>query len=438
MRSCREHCAWTYHLTWSHSLAAWNGSPRSGAPALSWPRPNDAPWRQTLASQTSLEHWLRGRLAEVIALGHEAEVKLPEPTEGGIRLFDPLCLAAAAHTARRAYDAARACLDLALANLPVGSTGKDAWLGLAIRRARLYWLLDALPRLEALVREMEVGTSRLDSSLSPVLLATLRGILALEQENLPVAEQHLTEAVRASVQTPAAMLLARPDLHLARVHESAGRREQAELLIDAALAEVRQRGAPGLIVLEGSAMIPLLRSAAQRGREGPTAARVLGILGVRNVTRRVLIPENGLLLSPREADVLELLAADASNRLIAERLNVDILTVKSHITRVLAKLGVTSRHEAAERAKALGLGPETPSEPPSGRDFRPLVPRRTRFIPPRPHFPTPQPLDNASAEVVCCAPSLCDLCAIQVQRQAGGQHESTASPLRRGVRPGGG
>ena len=320
--------------------------------------PDDVPWRQTLASQAALEHWLRGRLAEVIALGHEAEVNLPEPTEGGIRLFDPLCLAAAAHTARREYDAARACLDLALANLPVGSAGKDAWLGLALRRARLYWLLDALPRLEALLREIEVGTSRLDSSLAPVLLPTLRGILALEQENLPVAEQHLTEAVRASVQSPAAMLLVRPDLHLARVHESAGRREQAESLIDAALAEVRQRGAPGLIVVEGSAMIPLLRSAAQRGREGPTAARVLGILGVRNVTRRVLIPENGLLLSPREADVLELLAADASNRLIAERLDVDILTVKSHVTRVLAKLGVASRHEAAERAKALGLGPD--------------------------------------------------------------------------------
>ena len=197
----RGRCAWTYRLSWSHSLAAWNGSPRSGAPALTLAPPDDAPWRQALASQTSLEHWLRGRLAEVIALGHEAEVKLPEPTEGGIRLFDPLCLAAAAHTARREYDAARACLDLALANLPVGSAGKDAWLGLAVRRARLYWLLGALPRLEALLREMEVGTSRLDSSLSPVLLATLRGILALEQENLPVAEQHLTEAVRASVQT---------------------------------------------------------------------------------------------------------------------------------------------------------------------------------------------------------------------------------------------
>lgn len=39
-----------------------------------------------------------------------------------------------------------------------------------------------------------------------------------------------------------------------------------------------------------------------------------------------------------------------------QRLDVDIATVKSHITRVLAKLGVRTRHEAAERARALGLG----------------------------------------------------------------------------------
>ena len=94
-------------------------------------------------------------------------------------------------------DAARACLDLALTNLPIGSLGRDVWIGLAMRRARrLYWLLDARPRLEALLREMEVDPSRPVSSLSPALLPTLRGVLALEQENLPVAEQHLTEAVR--------------------------------------------------------------------------------------------------------------------------------------------------------------------------------------------------------------------------------------------------
>jgi ATP/maltotriose-dependent transcriptional regulator MalT len=53
-----------------------------------------------------------------------------------------------------------------------------------------------------------------------------------------------------------------------------------------------------------------------------------------------------------------MLATDASNRAIAERLDVDLATIKSHVTRVLAKLGVRTRYEAAERARGLGLGTE--------------------------------------------------------------------------------
>jgi DNA-binding NarL/FixJ family response regulator len=109
-------------------------------------------------------------------------------------------------------------------------------------------------------------------------------------------------------------------------------------------------------VQEGAAVIPVLRLAAQQGRCGPAAAHVLSLLGVSNIARRLLLPETGIVLSPREVDVLELLAANANNRAIAERLDVDMITVKSHVTRVLAKLGVRTRHEAAELARALGLG----------------------------------------------------------------------------------
>ena len=73
-------------------------------------------------------------------------------------------------------------------------------------------------------------------------------------------------------------------------------------------------------------------------------------------TRRLQVPETGIVLSPREVDVLEMLAANATNRAIAEWLDVDMATVKSHVTRVLAKLGVRTRYEAAERARELGLG----------------------------------------------------------------------------------
>jgi ATP/maltotriose-dependent transcriptional regulator MalT len=269
-----------------------------------------------------------------------------------------MSLVAAAHTARREYDAARACLDVALVQLPTGGSARDVWLRLAVRRARLFWLLGALPRLEALVLDVERGPDWTPATpLAPALLPALRGVLALEQGDLQSAEHCLAESMDAAARQPGAALLVRPDLHLARVHELAGRHEQAAALVDAALTDVRLKGAPGLILVEGTAVIPLLRAAAQRGCEGPAAARVLRLLGVGNVTRRVLAPETGLLLSPREVDVLELLAADASNPAIAERLDVDVITVKSHVTRVLAKLGVRSRYEAAERGKALGLGP---------------------------------------------------------------------------------
>jgi predicted ATPase/DNA-binding CsgD family transcriptional regulator len=317
--------------------------------------PDDVAWQRARIRRRALDAWLRGRLAEVVAIGHSEE---GGPGRAEARLFDPPCLSAAAHTVLREYDAARGCLDLALAHLPAGGLGRDVWFGLAVRRARLYWLLGALPRLEALLREIEADPEH-RSPLASALLPALRGVLALEQADLPSAEGRLAEAISLAGEQPATRLLIRPELHLARVYELTGRSEQAGALVDAALAEVRLTGAPGLILLEGTAVIPMLRAAAQRGREGPAAARVLRLMGVANVSRRLLIPETGQILSPREADVLELLAADAPNRAIADRLGVDIITVKSHVTRVLAKLGVRSRYEAAERAKALGLDPAT-------------------------------------------------------------------------------
>ncbi|MCE4540246.1 response regulator transcription factor [Pelomonas sp. P7] len=59
-------------------------------------------------------------------------------------------------------------------------------------------------------------------------------------------------------------------------------------------------------------------------------------------------------LTPREWQVLQLIAEDWSNAQIAARLFVSEATVKTHINRVYAKLGLRDRREAMLRARALG------------------------------------------------------------------------------------
>jgi DNA-binding NarL/FixJ family response regulator len=51
-------------------------------------------------------------------------------------------------------------------------------------------------------------------------------------------------------------------------------------------------------------------------------------------------------LSEREIDVLSLIAAGNSNRLIADQLKIVEDTVKGHVKRILAKLGANDRTHA--------------------------------------------------------------------------------------------
>ena len=61
------------------------------------------------------------------------------------------------------------------------------------------------------------------------------------------------------------------------------------------------------------------------------------------------------LLTPRELDVLRLIARGRSNKRIALELGVAEKTVKTHVTHVLAKLGVSDRTQAALYAVRAGL-----------------------------------------------------------------------------------
>jgi LuxR family transcriptional regulator, maltose regulon positive regulatory protein len=124
---------------------------------------------------------------------------------------------------------------------------------------------------------------------------------------------------------------------------------------------------------EGTPMAELLtrliaaqRAGHARAREVPLdgLARVLRAFGgtdaARGRDRNAGAAAPGLTalvepLSPREIQVLRLLAAGATNQAIARELVVTLDTVKKHVGHILAKLGAANRTEAVARARQLGL-----------------------------------------------------------------------------------
>jgi two-component system, NarL family, response regulator LiaR len=71
--------------------------------------------------------------------------------------------------------------------------------------------------------------------------------------------------------------------------------------------------------------------------------------------REVRAPDSPEALTEREVDVLRLLAQGQANKQIARNLGIGEKTVKTHVSNILAKLGVPSRTQAALYAVRIGL-----------------------------------------------------------------------------------
>lgn len=131
---------------------------------------------------------------------------------------------------------------------------------------------------------------------------------------------------------------------------------------DAELAAALRAGAQGYLLkdMEPEELLPALE-AVLRG-ESVVAREMVGTLagivrddgGAKQAAPRPADPF--AVLTPRELEILELVADGSSNKMIARALSIADGTVKLHVKAILRKLGMRSRVEAAVAAAERGLG----------------------------------------------------------------------------------
>jgi LuxR family maltose regulon positive regulatory protein len=149
----------------------------------------------------------------------------------------------------------------------------------------------------------------------------------------------------------------------ALAHQVQGDIPAALALLSRALSLAEPEGYVRMFVDEGPPMTVLLEEAARHGVAPNYTRQLLRAFGKAEdrlpvtqaedrtpVTQVLLGP-----LSPRELEVLHLMAAGLSNQEISERLFLALSSVKGHNRNIFGKLQVQRRTEAIARARDLGL-----------------------------------------------------------------------------------
>jgi LuxR family maltose regulon positive regulatory protein len=269
-----------------------------------------------------------------------------------------------AQMAATAGDEARAFAHLeALAALGV-SRGLARFVVVSFaERIRLHAVGQRPGQAESLLHELEAifTQSAVCATLEPLLrleLALARTYAALASGDARTAGDHLAVAWNFAHQInrgyETVQILALQALFAERAGES-----PSALLVEA-LSRAEAGDLVRVFADTHPEVVDLVRRFAQRGAHSPvTRAFIDRVLAAANVTAaetaRPASPTESGILTPKEGEVLQLLAAGLANKRIATELGLSSETVKWHVKKLFAKLSAGSREHAVERARMLGL-----------------------------------------------------------------------------------
>jgi LuxR family maltose regulon positive regulatory protein len=244
---------------------------------------------------------------------------------------------------------------------------------IAAHRARLSLVQRDLPAALRWVHLSEIRSSKEPAYLHEFELLTLARVLiaqgSAESDSKPLHEA--LELLKQLFQTAQAgermgrvieisMLQALAHSRISASGLMEADREETFAALERALVQAEPQGYVRMFVDEGESMARLLYEAAARGIVPEYAGRLLAAFpDLTSVKPSPATDELVETLSPRELEVLGLIAEGQSNHEIAENLHLSLHTVKVHCSHIYGKLGVKSRTQAVAKAQSLGILPST-------------------------------------------------------------------------------
>lgn len=222
---------------------------------------------------------------------------------------------------------------------------------------RLAWLDGNERRIQEMRALLDSVDNRLQSLEAEAAKALLDAYMADLNDRFTEAEQFVHQAIKQQTRFRSPFYTGSARLILAELYLKWKRPADALAALQPGLIEWQRRGMPGVPLLQGPSLIPLLELAVKQDVQADFAQQILDLFPGNAKPRAITVPETGQTLTPREAEVLKLLMAGASNKEIAAQLVITPRTAKAHVSNIMRKLDVSSRTEAVARAHELALIP---------------------------------------------------------------------------------